>query len=267
MIALAAASVFAERHHTESPLSVSSQLIIVTTPDWNAVNGQLQMYQRSSPKQPWKPVGTPVAIVVGKGGMGWGIGTQSLDAVRHAGDPVKREGDHKSPAGIFSLGTAFGYAPQPPAEWRVRYLPITPSTDCVDDPDSSHYNQIVDSSTVTSDWKSAEHMRDAGEAYRWGLVVEHNAAPPQPHGGSCVFVHIWDGPGHGTEGCTAMPEAQVTAMLAWLDPAAHPLLVQMPVRQYLELRRSLHLPAAIQIAPRNGPPTLRPRPPAASHLR
>ena len=28
-------------------------------------------------------------------------------------EPVKREGDGKAPAGIFDLGTAFGYAAQP----------------------------------------------------------------------------------------------------------------------------------------------------------
>jgi L,D-peptidoglycan transpeptidase YkuD (ErfK/YbiS/YcfS/YnhG family) len=226
-----------------SVLDTSLQLIVVTTPDWNAVDGRLQMYQRSSAGGPWQAEGGPIAIVIGKGGMAWGIGLDPMKATRVAADPVKREGDHKSPAGIFSLGDAFGYAPLNPDGWKVRYVPITPSTQCVDDPQSRFYNQILDSSAVAVDWKSAEHMRDAGEAYRWGLVVDQNPRPAHPRGGSCVFMHIWGGAGMGTEGCTAMPESQIKTILAWLDPQTNPLLVQMPLGQYQQTARYLHLPA------------------------
>jgi D-alanyl-D-alanine dipeptidase len=222
-----------------SPLRSATQLIVVTTPNWNAVDGQLQMYQRPSPGAPWNALGAPIPIVVGKGGMGWGIGVVPMHT---AGDPTKQEGDHKSPAGIFRLGSAFGYAPQEPVGWKMRYIALTPSTDCVDDPQSRFYNRILDSSSVTPDWKSAEHMRDAGNAYRWGLVIDHNADSPKPRGGSCVFMHIWSGAGSGTEGCTAMPEPQVKSILAWLNPQANPLLVQMPLRQYRQAEKSLHLP-------------------------
>ena len=224
-------------------LDSSLQLIVVTTTDWSSVDGHLQMYQRSSAEVPWQAEGGPIAIVVGKGGMAWGIGLDPLKAMRGPTDPVKREGDYKSPAGIFRLGDAFGYAPREPDGWKVRYLPITPSTRCVDDPQSRFYNQILDSSAVDVDWKSAEQMRDVGEAYRWGLVVDQNPRPAHPRGGSCVFVHIWGGAGSGTEGCTAMPESHIKAILAWLRPQANPLLVQMPLRQYQQTARYLHLPA------------------------
>jgi D-alanyl-D-alanine dipeptidase len=227
----------------ESPvLKDSSQLIVVTTADWKAVDGRLQLYQRGSAGGGWKAMGAPIAIVVGKRGMAWGIGVAPLDDLRSSSDPVKREGDHTSPAGIFRLGEAFGYAAREPAGWKMKYVSLNSSTDCVDDSESRFYNQILDSSTVSPDWKSAEHMRDAGEAYRWGLVIQHNAPPARPAGGSCVFMHIWGGPGHGTEGCTAMPEPQVLSILAWLSPSAHPLLVQMPVQQYRRLAKPMNLP-------------------------
>jgi L,D-peptidoglycan transpeptidase YkuD (ErfK/YbiS/YcfS/YnhG family) len=174
--------------------------------------------------------------------MGWGIGTAPMRAMRSPGDPIKRESDHKSPAGIFRLGDAFGYAPQEPDGWRPHYLPITPATQCVDDPQSQFYNRILDTSTATADWKSAEHMRDAGEAYRWGIVIDHNPAPAQRQGGSCVFMHVWGGAGIGTEGCTAMSESQVKEILLWLNPQANPLIVQIPLPQYRRTARSLHLP-------------------------
>jgi D-alanyl-D-alanine dipeptidase len=224
-------------------LKDSSQLIVVTTADWNAVDGRLQLYQRGSAGGGWKTMGAPIAIVVGKAGMAWGMGVAPLDIARSASDPVKREGDHTSPAGIFRMGDAFGYAAKEPAGWKMKYVSLSPSTDCVDDSESRFYNQILDSSTVSPDWKSAEHMRDAGEAYRWGLVIQHNALPARPAGGSCVFMHIWGGPGRGTEGCTAMPEPQIISILGWLKPSANPLLVQMPVQQYRRLAKAMDLPA------------------------
>jgi len=232
-----------------SPQLRSTQLIVVITSGWNAIDGRLQRYQRSAPGHSWHAVGKPVAIVVGKMGMGWGIGVVPVTAARSADDPVKREGDRKAPAGIFRFGTAFGYAPHPPGAWKMPYLALTPSIDCVDDPHSRFYNRVIDSSTVSPDWNSAEHMHDAGEAYRWGVVIDHNTGNPLPGGGSCVFMHIWGGPGIGTVGCTAMPEPQVKVILGWLDPAANPLLVQMPLKQYRRIQKSLYLPSPPALQP------------------
>jgi D-alanyl-D-alanine dipeptidase len=226
-----------------SPIDGSSQLIVVTTPNWNAVDGRLQRYQRSSPGQPWNAVGEAIQVVVGERGMGWGLGVVPTDHLQEADDPVKHEGDKKAPAGVFGLGSAFGFAAQAPAGWTVPYLALTPSTDCVDDAHSNRYNTIADRSTVTPDWESAEHMRSVGEAYRWGVVIDQNAAPAKKNAGSCVFMHVWGGAGVGTAGCTAMPQQQIESILAWLNPSAHPLLVQMPIGQYLHARESLHLPA------------------------
>jgi hypothetical protein len=232
------------------PLQHSTQIILVTTADWNAVNGRLQRYKRATEHADWFPVGKPIPIVVGRNGLGWGIGVIPTDApeVRSPEDPVKREGDGKSPAGIFSLGTAFGDASEPLHALKLPYLPLTPSIECVDDPASKHYNRIVDRSIVAPDWHSSEHMRDAGEAYRWGIVVDHNATvpsdarTPEPRGGSCVFLHIWRGPDHGTAGCTAMSQSELEALMTWLDPARKPLLVQLTETKYEQLIHRWKLP-------------------------
>jgi D-alanyl-D-alanine dipeptidase len=228
--------------HSPSALAHSTQLIVVTTSGWDDVNGRLQRYQRAGAGDAWSAVGEPFAIVVGKNGMGWGAGAVPMTAAASTGDPQKHEGDRKAPAGIFPLGTTFGYASGKPDGWKMPYLALTSSTDCVDDSHSRVYNRIVDRSDASVDWNSAEHMRDAGEAYRWGIEVEQNASPARPEGGSCVFVHIWGGPGVGTTGCTAMPAERIQAILAWLDPAAKPLLVQMPVQRYQKIEKVFHLP-------------------------
>jgi len=237
----------------------STQMIVVTTPDWNTVEGTLQRYDRANPQEAWRPVGESIAIVVGKNGMGWGIGVLATDdpKVRLASDPVKKEGDGRSPAGIFALGTAFGDTAQPLPGLKTPYLHLTPSIECVDDSRSKYYNRVVDSSAVVPDWNSSEHMRSVGEAYRWGIVVGHNggdmkadANPPVPGSGSCVFLHIWGSGTRGTAGCTAMPQNQLETLLTWLDPTRKPLLVQVPAPEYARLRSRWGLPPAVSAAPR-----------------
>jgi L,D-peptidoglycan transpeptidase YkuD (ErfK/YbiS/YcfS/YnhG family) len=235
----------------------STQMIVVTTPEWNAVQGRMQRYERTSPGAAWQPVGDSIAIVVGKSGMAWGSGLIATDSVRASGDPVKREGDGRSPAGVFSLGTAFGYALDPLTGTKLPYLSLTGSIECVDDVDSSRYNRIVDRSSVTPDWKSSEHMRETGEAYRWGIVVNHNAianpdGAPQPvrGAGSCIFLHIWKDSAHGTAGCTAMQPAQIETLLEWLDPKRTPVLVQLPVDAYARGMKQWGLPAVMNLPAR-----------------
>ena len=238
-------------------LANSTQMIAVTTSDWNAVQGRLQRYERATTREPWHAVGEPLSIVVGKSGLGWGIGVVATDAlnVRVAPEsnpapvsgPIKHEGDGRGPAGIFTLGTAFGDAAQPLPGLKLPYLELTPSIECVDDSSSKHYNRIVDRTTVSPDWKSSEHMREIGEAYRWGIVVNLNGtvpggSAPTPDAGSCVFLHIWHSSSQGTAGCTAMPQADLESLLTWLDPARNPRLVQLPRQTYERLAGPWKLP-------------------------
>src|SRR5690348_5629374 len=70
----------------------STQMIVVTTSDWNAVEGRLQRFERAAARDAWSPVGEPISVVVGKNGMGWGIGVIATDDpnIRSTSDPVKK---------------------------------------------------------------------------------------------------------------------------------------------------------------------------------
>jgi len=228
---------------TPAPLAGSRQMVVVTTPGWNDVAGTLQKYERANPRGKWTAVGKPFAVVVGKNGLGWGTGIAPVPSqAQDASDPVKKEGDGKAPAGVFKLRTAFGYAPERLPGSRMPYVSLTPSVECVDDTHSTFYNRVLDRGTVAADWNSSEHMLRTDELYRWGVVVDHNSDPPAPGAGSCIFLHIWRGPGQGTVGCTAMPREQIESLLGWLDPEQAPLLVQLPAEQYKRLRSRWKLP-------------------------
>jgi D-alanyl-D-alanine dipeptidase len=115
--------------------------------------------------------------------------------------------------------------------------------ECVDDASSKFYNRVLERSTVAPDWNSSEHMLRPDGLYRWGVMIDHNAEPVTAGVGSCIFLHIWMGPGQGTTGCTAMTQEHLEGVLAWLDPAKNPLLVQLPQAEYKKLRKQWKLPA------------------------
>jgi L,D-peptidoglycan transpeptidase YkuD (ErfK/YbiS/YcfS/YnhG family) len=86
-------------------------------------------------------------------------------------------------------------------------------------------------------------MRRADEAYRWGVVVEHNTGwGREPGAGSCIFLHIWSGPASPTAGCTAMDAGRLLELMHWLDPLRTPVLVQLPLAAYDRLRADWDLP-------------------------
>lgn len=184
--------------------------------------------------------GSEVPVVLGKKGLGWGLGL--LDQDRGA-KPRKVEGDNKVPAGIFRLGSVFGYAPPKSARWvKLPYQPLTKDSAGVDDPRSRYYNKLVDRSKVARvDWRSFEKMRRDDHLYKWGVVVDHN--PTAIAGaGSLIFFHIWKNSSSPTAGCTAMPEKDLVSLIRWLDPAARPILVQMPHEDYAAFQPKYGLP-------------------------
>ena len=235
---------FAMNDVRENSLAGSRQMMVVTTPDWNAINGTLQRYERKTVASRWQPVGAAIPIVVGRTGLAWGRGLHGdTETLAQTKDPRKREGDGKAPAGIFKLSSAFGYAA---FDKRIKlpYRQSRAATQCVDDPQSSLYNQLVERDRVAKpDWQSYEDMRRQDDQYRWGVFVEHNAgAQRQPSGGSCIFLHIWAGATTGTSGCTAMEAALMEEVLYWLDPKQQPALVQLTTTDYTRLKGKWLLP-------------------------
>jgi D-alanyl-D-alanine dipeptidase len=222
-----------------SLLYAAEQLVVVTTPDWASTSGALQRFERSSAGGSWSPVGVSTPVVVGRTGIAWGVG---FDSVSRTG-PHKYEGDGKAPAGVFPLDTVFGFAPADSArDVKGPYVQLLPSTDCVDDTASVHYNTVVDKNSVSAvDWNSAEHMRQV-EQYKVGVIVGYNARPPVKGRGSCIFLHIWAGPGSHTAGCTAFDEVRLRELIAWLEPKKGPLLVQLTRDEYARLATGWGLP-------------------------
>jgi L,D-peptidoglycan transpeptidase YkuD (ErfK/YbiS/YcfS/YnhG family) len=222
-----------------SPIPAESrQMVLSVSPNWTTPSVRVRLYERAA-GGPWKPVGEPSTASLGKTGLAWGRGLHPEDVV----GTHKKEGDGKSPAGIFELRLATGYSRTAPPGTRLSWREATPTLRCVDDPKSRYYNRLVDEAAVVKDWSSAEDMRRPDDLYRLVVWVGHNDSPPMPDAGSCIFLHLRAEPSATTAGCTAFDGKVMERLLEFLDPAARPVLVQLPQGTYKTLAPEWGLPA------------------------
>ena len=85
----------------------SRQMILVLTDSITSTNGYLFYFERQNDKNVWTQINNKIPVVLGRNGLGWGRGLNSIDSSKL---PIKTEGDGRSPAGVFELGAAFGYS-------------------------------------------------------------------------------------------------------------------------------------------------------------
>jgi zinc D-Ala-D-Ala dipeptidase len=131
----------------------------------------------------------------------------------------KREGDGKTPSGIFPLGVSFGYDAS--VATKMPYRQATEDDFWVDDVNSEEYNTWVKGEPHAASW---ERMKREDDLYKYGVVIEYNAKPIVRGKGSAIFLHVWK-PWKSTSGCVSMSEEMVLKILGWLDPDKKPLVI------------------------------------------
>jgi len=189
-------------HHT-AQIGESEQLIFATNRDSSSVLVTIHAFERNDGM--WHFVFPAFAGSVGE------MGFAEIDN--------KREGDGKSPSGIFPLGIAFGYDPS--VVTKMPYRQATDDDFWVDDVNSEDYNKWVKGEPNAASW---EKMKRDDDQYKYGVVIEYNMHPIIKGKGSAIFLHVWKS-GDSTLGCVSMPEEMVLEILGWLDPAKKPLII------------------------------------------
>ena len=215
----------------EAALASATYLIVVVTPTWSDDAAELALFTRGGGG--WELSLGPWPAEVGYSGLSWGRGlTQPPPGATN----VKEEGDGSAPAGIFRLGPVMGYDADPPAGLLLPYRTSAATTICIDDPASSHYNKIVESTDVVRDYGSHENMRRTDELYSLLAPIDHNGLlegeSPIPGGGSCIFLHLWSGAGSPTVGCTSLEGSRLLDLLRAPDRLDDLLFVQLPQAEY-----------------------------------
>lgn len=215
------------------------QVIVGVASGWNDSRVNLHLYEKTGGN--WRLVDGPWPGRLGKNGLAWGRGIHPVPASAE----MKREGDRRAPAGIFSLGGAFGYAPAIARSPRLPYRQITTRDLFVEDVGSRYYNQhlVLDHEPRTT-WEKKAQMRQGDHAHSLKLFINHNVSPSAVKGGgSAIFFHIWRGGGSkATFGCTTMSEAKLKSLIARIDPAKNPHYVLLPQAEYTRLRGAWRLP-------------------------
>ena len=151
----------------------------------------------------------------------------------------------RSPAGVFSIGGAWGYEPSIRKHPLLPYRKVTPCDLWVEDPSSTRYNQhLVLDRPPSSAWEKKQQMKQSDPAHALKLYIGHNSHPHTiPGDGSSIFFHIWRAGGaKPTAGCTTMDETKLRQLIARIDPSRNPIYVLLPTSEYTKIRKAWKLP-------------------------
>lgn len=180
-----------------------SQMLVVTANATNSFKAEAVLYEKNG--DTWEVTLTSPAVL-GKSGI----------------SSSKKEGDKKSPVGIYSIGYGFGV--NKPANTKVPFKVTTNQDFWIDDTSSSDYNKWVNySGDPNEKWKSFERMTNS--LYEYGLVVEYNMNPIVKGKGSAIFIHVWRNQDSPTLGCIALPKSNVLTLLKEIDPKKNPTII------------------------------------------
>ena len=126
----------------------------------------------------------------------------------------KREGDHCSPAGLYSLRSLFYRADkiEKPIS-KLEASAISKNDGWCDDPAQANYNQLVELPVEGS----FENLWREDSLYDVVVVIGHNDSPPVPGLGSCIFMHVAKPNYEGTEGCVALKRQDLLALLSVIE--------------------------------------------------
>jgi L,D-peptidoglycan transpeptidase YkuD (ErfK/YbiS/YcfS/YnhG family) len=183
-----------------SGIGSAQQVIAVSAAGYGTSSATVTAYERDA--SGWKQVFGPWFAYIGRNGV--------------APSGAKREGDGRTPSGVYGFDFMFGVNADPGVHYPFRR--VTGSNIVWDDdPSSTSYNEWIDTDAQPAG-ADPEPMYNT-PSYFYGAVIAYNDART-PGLGSAIFLHVSHG--SSTAGCVALPTDQLLALLRWLDPARSP---------------------------------------------
>ena len=123
----------------------------------------------------------------------------------------KQEGDGATPSGLLPLRRVFYRADRGPApQCAVPVEALAPEDGWCDDPADRRYNTRV----LLPCEARHEHLWRSDGVYDVIGVLGWNDAPVERGRGSAIFLHVAAPDGRPTEGCVALAEPDLRALLA-----------------------------------------------------
>ena len=129
-----------------------------------------------------------------------------------------KEGDAKTPTGVFHFNRAFGIADDPGC--AIPYVKVDDDTYWSGDPrEGFHYNELVNINDLPElDIASgdSEHIIDYPYHYQYCLNISYNEEGT-PGLGSAIFLHCFRPAKPFTGGCVAIPEEHMKYVMQHVD--------------------------------------------------
>lgn len=179
-----------------------NQLLVIYNETPGSNSATLVAFEKKNKK--WIAVFRPMEAGIGRNGF--------------ATPGEKREGDNKSPSGLFRLGQLYGY--DEAVDTRMLYRQSTSEDKWIDDPDSPDYNKPIKGNTTA---KSFENLKISSDEYKLCLVIEYNMHPIVKGMGSAIFMHLsyGDSP-NPSSGCVVLTPNNLSQLLKWMNPGSKP---------------------------------------------
>ena len=176
--------------------------------------------------------GTDVATVSlwQKSGSCWQLaaGPWSAFIGRYGFTDNKREGDGRSPTGVYGFGPViYGNSPDPGVHEAYHNLVCGDWWD--EDSSSPTYNTFQHEPCGYNPPfanGSSEQLWTLKTAYTSFAVIDYNTSARTPGAGSAIFFHA--STGGGTAGCVSVPQSDLDWFLRWMEPSQDPLIVMGP---------------------------------------
>ncbi len=217
----------------------SSQCVLGVADGWNNSRVSLSYFEKQGGA--WKQVGNTWTGRLGTSGLVWGRGLHP----NPSGARLKKEGDGRSPAGVFDIGGVWGAHAKVKKHPKTFYHQVTPRDLWVEDGSSKYYNQFLSLDREPSAaWEKKAQMKQNDYPHSLKMFIGHNSHPNVvPNGGSSIFFHIWRRDGAAaTAGCTTMVEDRLRWLIATVDPGRRPIYVLLPRAEYEKLKPVWKLP-------------------------
>ena len=121
----------------------------------------------------------------------------------------KKEGDKKTPSGIFSLGNVFYRKDKiKNLKTNLKKIVIKKNMAWCDEPNNKYYNKLI----YTNDIKK-EKLYRKDNLYNIVVVINYNIQPILKNKGSAIFIHLAKQNYSGTMGCIGLKENDLLNIL------------------------------------------------------
>ena len=187
--------------------AATRQVIVVSAEGYGSTTATLEAFNKVNGS--WRPAFGAMTARVGTNGFA----------------DRKIEGDLKTPTGVYPFGgTMYGIAANPGV--RYAYHRLVADDYWNENPATPGYNSFAHGPNPGG---ASEALWQVSPQYNHFVVINYNvpvvtADPPR---GSGIFLHVMV-LGRATAGCVSLAEADLLAVLRWLDPAASPRIVLAP---------------------------------------